>query len=95
MQKVRIEAQAIHGDKAQNNRQRALRDFKEGKVRVLVATDIAARGIDINKLQYVINYDIFIAACKFVKNDMFCPMSSLVWWVVQVLAVVVLVLGWL
>ena len=58
LQKVKIKAQAIHGDKAQNNRQRTLKEFKEGKIRVLVATDIAARGIDINKLQYVINYDI-------------------------------------
>ncbi|MGB0430764.1 MAG: DEAD/DEAH box helicase, partial [Bacteroidia bacterium] len=58
LKKQRINAQAIHGDKAQNQRQNALKAFKEGKVRVLVATDIAARGIDIDKLQYVINYDI-------------------------------------
>lgn len=51
-------AQAIHGDKQQNYRQRVLKQFKEGRLRVLVATDIAARGIDISKLQYVINYDI-------------------------------------
>jgi len=54
----RIKAAAIHGDKAQNQRQRALKDFKAGKIRVLVATDIAARGIDIEKLQFVINYDV-------------------------------------
>ena len=54
----RISAAAIHGDKGQNQRQRALKDFKEGKIRVLVATDIAARGIDIDKLKYVINYDV-------------------------------------
>lgn len=53
-----IQSNAIHGDKAQNQRQKALRDFKAGKTRVLVATDIAARGIDIDKLKYVINYDI-------------------------------------
>lgn len=53
-----IDAAAIHGDKSQNQRQRALADFKNGKLRVLVATDIAARGIDIDKLRYVINYDI-------------------------------------
>ncbi len=53
-----INAAAIHGDKAQNQRQKALKQFKEGEVRVLVATDIAARGIDIDKLRYVINYDI-------------------------------------
>ncbi len=56
--KKRINAMAIHGDKAQNQRQRALARFKDGDVRVLVATDIAARGIDIDGLKYVINYDI-------------------------------------
>ncbi len=54
----KIKAAAIHGDKTQNNRQKALEQFKAGEIRVLVATDIAARGIDINKLKYVINYDI-------------------------------------
>ncbi len=58
LKKQRIESAAIHGDKSQNQRQRALSQFKENKVRVLVATDIAARGIDIDKLRYVINYDI-------------------------------------
>ena len=53
-----IRADAIHGDKGQNQRQKALARFKEGTVRVLVATDIAARGIDIDKLKYVINYDV-------------------------------------
>lgn len=56
--KNNIKAAAIHGNKNQNQRQRALQNFKEGKTRVLVATDIASRGIDIEKLQYVINYDI-------------------------------------
>jgi len=56
--KSRIKTAAIHGDKAQNQRQKALKDFKEGALRVLVATDIAARGIDIDKLKYVINYDV-------------------------------------
>ena len=56
--KSKIKAVAIHGDKAQNQRQKALAQFKDGDVRVLVATDIAARGIDIDKLKYVINYDI-------------------------------------
>lgn len=53
-----IRTAAIHGDKAQNSRQKALQQFKDGEIRVLVATDIAARGIDIDKLKYVINYDI-------------------------------------
>ena len=58
LQKNNIESAAIHGDKSQNQRQRALQSFKDNKVRVLVATDIAARGIDIDKLSYVLNYDI-------------------------------------
>ena len=58
LKKQKIKAAAIHGDKTQNNRQKALEQFKVGALRVLVATDIAARGIDINKLKYVINYDI-------------------------------------
>jgi ATP-dependent RNA helicase RhlE len=58
LKKKNINAAAIHGDKAQNQRQKALEGFKAGKTRVLVATDIAARGIDIEKLSYVINYDI-------------------------------------
>ncbi len=58
LQKNNIKATAIHGDKSQNQRQRALQSFKDYKVRVLVATDIAARGIDIDKLSYVLNYDI-------------------------------------
>jgi len=52
-----ITAEAIHGNKAQNARQRALSNFKSQKTRVLVATDIAARGIDVDELQYVINFD--------------------------------------
>lgn len=51
-------ALAIHGNKAQNARQRALTSFKEGSTRVLVATDIAARGIDVDQLSHVINYEI-------------------------------------
>lgn len=54
----KIECAAIHGEKSQNQRQKALQQFKNGKIRVLVATDIAARGIDIDKLRYVMNYDI-------------------------------------
>ena len=58
LKKKTITCAAIHGDKSQNQRQKALKEFKAGKIRVLVATDIAARGIDIDKLRYVINYDI-------------------------------------
>ena len=58
LKKKNINCAAIHGDRSQNQRQRALKDFKDGKIRMLVATDIAARGIDISKLRYVINYDI-------------------------------------
>ena len=53
-----IKSEAIHGNKSQNARQRALENFKSGATRVLVATDIAARGIDIQELEYVINYDL-------------------------------------
>ncbi len=53
-----IGAVAIHGDKSQNSRQNALKRFKDGDVKVLVATDIAARGIDINELRCVINYEL-------------------------------------
>jgi ATP-dependent RNA helicase RhlE len=53
-----IYAEAIHGDKAQNTRQRALNNFKTKKTRVLVATDIAARGIDVEELSHVINFEL-------------------------------------
>lgn len=53
-----ITAAAIHGNKSQGARTRALAEFKSGKVRVLVATDIAARGIDINQLPHVVNYEL-------------------------------------
>ncbi|MDZ7717688.1 MAG: DEAD/DEAH box helicase [Balneolaceae bacterium] len=53
-----INAEAIHGNKSQSARQRALGNFKDQKTRVLVATDIAARGIDVDELKYVINYEI-------------------------------------
>jgi ATP-dependent RNA helicase RhlE len=56
--KNNIKAEAIHGNKAQNARQRALANFKAQTTRVLVATDIAARGIDVDNLGYVINYEI-------------------------------------
>ncbi len=53
-----LSASSIHGDKKQGARSKALNAFKEGKFRVLVATDIAARGLDIDNLPYVINYDL-------------------------------------
>lgn len=56
--KAGIEAQAIHGNKSQNARQLALSNFKEGIIRVLVATDIAARGIDVDELSHVFNFDL-------------------------------------
>ena len=58
LKKKQIQTAAIHGDKSQNQRQKSLNQFKKGNVRVLVATDIAARGIDIDSLKYVINYDL-------------------------------------
>ena len=58
LKKENIECAAIHGNKSQNQRQKVLKKFKTGELRILVATDIAARGIDIDKLRYVINFDI-------------------------------------
>ena len=58
LEKAGLNAAAIHGDKSQNARTRALDDFKRGKVRVLVATDIAARGLDIAGLPQVVNFDL-------------------------------------
>ena len=56
--KFKVTAAAIHGNKSQNARQKALADFKENRIGVLIATDIAARGIDIEHLPRVINYDL-------------------------------------
>ena len=58
LEKDGIVSAAIHGNKSQNARTKALADFKEGKVRVLVATDIAARGIDIDQLPHVVNFEL-------------------------------------
>ncbi len=58
LHKAGIKAEAIHGNKSQNARQRALTNFKSGETRVLVATDIAARGIDVDNLSHVINYEL-------------------------------------
>ncbi|WP_178023470.1 DEAD/DEAH box helicase [uncultured Paenibacillus sp.] len=58
LSKAQVSAKAIHGDKSQGARQTALQDFKNRSLRVLVATDIAARGIDIDELSHVINYEL-------------------------------------
>ncbi len=58
LSKDNVTAQAIHGDKSQGARQNALNNFKNKKLRILIATDIAARGIDIDELSHVINYDL-------------------------------------
>ncbi|MFA7231545.1 MAG: DEAD/DEAH box helicase [Victivallaceae bacterium] len=58
LESVGITVAAIHGNKSQNCRTKALADFKTGEVRVLVATDIAARGIDVDSISHVINYDL-------------------------------------
>src|SRR4051812_15007402 len=56
--KAGIAAHAIHGNKSQNQRERVLADFRSGKIRTLVATDIAARGIDVDGISHVFNYDL-------------------------------------
>lgn len=56
--KADIKAEAIHGNKSQNARQKALSNFKSGHIKALVATDIAARGIDIDELSHVVNYEL-------------------------------------
>lgn len=58
LQQSGIKAEAIHGNKSQNARQRALQQFKDRSIRVLVATDIAARGIDIDELSHVLNFEL-------------------------------------
>ena len=68
LEKSGIQAAAIHGNKSQGQRLRALGDFKAGKVKVLVATDIAARGIDIDQLPRVINFDLPMVAEDYVHR---------------------------
>src|SRR6185437_7410318 len=53
-----IAAEAIHGNKSQNHRERVLAAFRNGNIRTLVATDIAARGIDVDGVSHVVNYDL-------------------------------------
>ncbi|WP_369521697.1 helicase-related protein, partial [Escherichia coli] len=68
LEKSGIKTAAIHGNKSQGQRLRALGDFKAGRVTVLVATDIAARGIDINELPKVINFDLPMVAEDYVHR---------------------------
>ena len=58
LEKAKVQAEAIHGNKSQTSRTRALENFRRGRTRVLVATDIAARGIDVDGITHVINYDL-------------------------------------
>jgi ATP-dependent RNA helicase RhlE len=58
LQKSGFGAEAIHGNKSQNQRERVLGDFRDGRLRILIATDIAARGIDVDGVSHVINYDL-------------------------------------
>ena len=58
LEKNRVQAEAIHGNKSQTSRTRALENFRRGQNRVLVATDIAARGIDVDGITHIINYDL-------------------------------------
>ncbi|MEO5622888.1 MAG: DEAD/DEAH box helicase [Dokdonella sp.] len=68
LEKAGLRAAAIHGNKSQAQRTRALKDFKSGKVSVLVATDIAARGLDIDQLPMVINFDLPMVAEDYVHR---------------------------
>jgi len=58
LEKEGIESDAMHADKTQGQRTKALADFKKGKTKVLVATDIAQRGLDISHITHVVNYDV-------------------------------------
>jgi len=68
LEKAGLRAAAIHGNKSQSQRTRALADFKNGKIAVLVATDIAARGLDIDQLPMVINFDLPMVAEDYVHR---------------------------
>jgi len=63
-----IQVNAIHGNKSQPQREKALRDFRSGRARVLVATDIAARGIDVTGISHVINFDLPVEAESYVHR---------------------------
>jgi len=58
LEKAGLLAEAIHGNKSQNQRERVLASFRDGKLRTLIATDIAARGIDVDGISHVFNYDL-------------------------------------
>jgi ATP-dependent RNA helicase RhlE len=58
LKKANVEAALCHGDKSQGSRRRALADFKDGKIQVLIATEVAARGLDIQGLEFVVNYNL-------------------------------------
>jgi ATP-dependent RNA helicase RhlE len=68
LQKAGVNADAIHGDKTQDERMKALDGFKKGEIEVLVATDVAARGLDIIELPFVINYDVPFGAEDYVHR---------------------------
>lgn len=68
LEKAKIPSMAIHGNKTQGARNRALQSFKDGNIRALVATDVAARGIDIEQLPYVVNYDLPNVAADYVHR---------------------------
>jgi ATP-dependent RNA helicase RhlE len=76
LQKQDISAMAIHGNKSQSARTRALADFKSGDLQVLVATDIAARGIDIDQLPHVVNYELPNVPEDYVHRAKRCPWSA-------------------
>jgi ATP-dependent RNA helicase RhlE len=68
LDKLKITSKAIHGNKTQNNRMKALEAFKKNKIRMLVATDVAARGLDIKNMEQVINYDVPTVARDYVHR---------------------------
>ena len=68
LDKVNINSNAIHGNKTQNNRMKALEAFKNNKIQILVATDVAARGIDIKRMSQVINFDVPTVAKDYVHR---------------------------
>ncbi len=68
MENAGIQVNAIHGNKSQPQREKALREFRTGRARVLVATDIAARGIDVTGISHVINFDLPVEAESYVHR---------------------------